>query len=97
MKQTTNQVITRMTSELNDLTCRINSLERFLITEDFTEVSAKQKVLLAQQHTVMEQYKEILLKRLVDLRNQEKREEAEETKRKATMCAPEEADGTPAD
>lgn len=81
MKQPTNQVITRMTSEFNDLTCRLNSLERFLITEDFTEVSDNQKALLAQQHTAMEQYKEILLSRLVDLRNQEKRE-------KEMTCAP---------
>ena len=75
MKQTTKEVIHRMEIEFNDLTGRICSLERFLISKDFQEVTPSQKLLLAQQHTTMEQYKEILLKRLVDLRNQEKKEE----------------------
>lgn len=74
MKQTTQEVITKLTIEYNDLAGRIGSLERFLICEDFQKTASSQKVLLVQQRTVMEQYKEILLKRLVDLRNQEKRE-----------------------
>ena len=84
MKQTTNEVIDKLTIEYNELAGRIGSLERFLICEDFQKVSSSQRVLLAQQRTAMEQYKEILLKRLVDLRNQEKRE-------KEMTKAPEEA------
>ena len=96
MKQTTTEVINRLTIEYNELAGRIGSLERFLICEDSQKVSISQRVLLAQQRTAMEEYKEILLKRLVDLRYQEKRE-------KAMICAPaEEAtpeaeSGTPAD
>lgn len=95
MKQTTTEVINRLTNEYSDLTVRIGALERFLICEDFQKVSSSQSVLLAQQRTVMEQYKEILLKRLVDLRNQEKRESLEEMERRATMQ--EAVCGTPAD
>ncbi len=75
MKQTTQEVINRMEIEFNELAGRIGSLERFLISKDYPEVTSNQKALLAQQHTAMEQYKEILLKRLVDLRYQAKREE----------------------
>lgn len=84
MKQTTTEVINNLTIEYNDLAGRIGSLERFLISEDFQKTESSQRVLLAQQRTAMEQYKEILLKRLVDLRNQEKQE-------KEMTKAPEEA------
>jgi len=95
MKQTTEEVIHRMEIELNELTGRICSLERFIVSKDFQEVTRNQKALLAQQYTAMEQYKEILLKRLVDLRNQEKLE-------KEMTCgtvekAPEAKSGTPTD
>lgn len=104
MKQTTTEVITKLTIEYNDLAGRIGSLERFLICEDFPKTSSSQRVLLAQQRTAMEQYKEILLKRLVDLRKQEKAmacAPAEEEPR-APMCKcvkveSEDLDGTPAD
>lgn len=96
MKQTTQEVITRLTIEYNDLAGRIGSLERFLISEDYQEVTQIQKSLLTEQHSEMEFYKRTLMKRLVDLRNQEKRE-------KAMACAPaeeatpEDESGTPAD
>ena len=96
MKQTTQEVIKKLTIEYNDLAGRIGALERFLICEDFQKTASSQRVLLAQQRTAMEQYKEILLKRLVDLRNQETREKemtcepAEEAER------PEVESGTPA-
>ena len=96
MKQTTTEVITRLTIEYNDLAGRIGSLERFLICEDFQKVSSSQRVLLAQQRTAMEQYKEILLKRLVDLRNQENQEKAM-TCAPAEETRPEAESGTPAD
>ena len=80
-----------MEIEFNELAGRIGSLERFLISKDYPEVTSNQKALLAQQHTAMEQYKEILLKRLVDLRYQAKREEL------MTKECPEASDGTPTD
>ena len=91
MKQTTQEVINRMEIEFNELAGRIGSLERFLISKDYPEVTSNQKTLLAQQRTAMEQYKEILLKRLVDLRYQAKREEL------MTKECPEAKDGTSAD
>lgn len=101
MKQTTEEVIHRMEIELNDLTGRIGSLERFLISKDYREISSQQKILLAQQHTAMEKYKEILLKRLVYLRYQEHQEEeaAKEyaAQHKIPKQAPEAESGTPAD
>ena len=102
MKQTTTEVIAKLTIEYNDLAGRIGSLERFLICEDFSKTSSSQRVLLAQQRTTMEEYKEILLKRLVDLRNQEKREALEKKELRAQMCKcakiePEDESGTPAD
>ena len=99
MKQTTKEVIDKLTIEYNELAGRIGSLERFLICEDFQKVSSSQRVLLAQQRTAMEQYKEILLKRLVDLRNQEKREKYMDMPRAPAEEAarPEAKSGTPAD
>ena len=97
MKQTTTEVITRLTIEYNDLAGRIGSLERFLICEDFQKVSSSQRVLLAQQRTAMEQYKEILLKRLVDLRNQEKQEKEMTCDPAEEAVRPEAESGTPAD
>lgn len=99
MKQTTDEVIHRMEIELNELTGRIGSLERFLISKDYQETSGQQKVFLAQQHTAMERYKEILLKRLVDLRCQEHQEEAakEYAAQHKPMQASEAEIGTPAD
>lgn len=97
MKQTTTEVITKLTIEYNDLAGRIGSLERFLICEDFQKVSSSQRVLLAQQRTAMEQYKEILLKRLVDLRNQEKREKEMTCAPAEDTTRPEDESGTPAD
>ena len=96
MKQTTTEVITRLTIEYSNLAGRIGSLESFLICEDFQKVSSSQRVLLTQQRTAMEQYKEILLKRLVDLRNQEKREKAM-TCDPTEEARPEAESGTPAD
>lgn len=84
MEHRTTEVINKLTIEYSDLAGQIGALERFLICKDFQKVSSSQRVLLAQQKTVMEQYKEILLKRLVDLRNQEKCE-------KEMTKAPEEA------
>jgi hypothetical protein len=95
MKQTTTEVITRLTIEYNDLAGRIGSLERFLICEDFQKVSSSQRVLLAQQRTAMEQYKEILLKRLVDLRNQENQEKAMTCCTPAEEATPEEVKDNP--
>ena len=97
MKQTTKEVIHRMEIEFNDLTGRICSLERFLISKDFQEVTTSQKLLLVQQHTTMEQYKEILLKRLVDLRNQEKQEKEMTCDPAEEAARPEAESGTPAD
>lgn len=96
MKQTTQEVITKLTIEYNELANRIGLLELFLISEDFPKTSSSQRVLLAQQRTAMEEYKEILLKRLVDLRNQEKREKAM-TCDPAEEATPEAESGTPAD
>jgi hypothetical protein len=97
MKQTTTEVITRLSIEYNDLAGRIGSLERFLICEDLQKVASSQRVLLAQQRTAMEQYKEILLKRLVDLRNQEKREKEMTCDPTEEAVRPEDESGTPAD
>lgn len=101
MKQTTDEVIQRMEIELNELTGRIGSLERFLISKDYQEISGQQKILLAQQHTAMEKYKEILLKRLVYLRCQEHQEEEAvkeyAAQHKIPKQVPEAENGTPAD
>ena len=97
MKQTTTEVITRLTIEYNDLAGRIGSLERFLISEDYQEVTQIQKSLLTEQHSEMEFYKRTLMKRLVDLRNQEKREKAMTCAPAEDTTRPEDESGTPAD
>jgi len=93
MKQTTTEVINKLTIEYNELAGRIGSLERFVISKDYQEVTQTQKQLLLDQHSIMEMYKKTLLKRLLNLRNQEYQANAK--------CCPEEEsedlDGTPAD
>lgn len=100
MKNTV-EVINNLTDELANLSAKIGSLESFLVSKDYQEISGKQKILLAQQRTAMEQYKEILLKRLVDLRCQEHQEEeaAKEyaAQHKIPKQAPEAESGTPTD
>lgn len=97
MKQTTQEVITKLTIEYNDLAGRIGSLERFLISEDYQEVTQIQKSLLTEQHSEMDIYKRTLMKRLVDLRNQEKREKAMTCAPAEDETRPEAESGTPAD
>ena len=100
MKNTV-EVINNLTDELANLSAKIGSLESFLVSKDYQEISDKQKILLAQQRTAMEQYKEILLKRLVDLRCQEHQEEEAAkgyaAQHKIPKQAPEAESGTPAD
>ena len=96
MKQTTTEVINKLEIEYNELAGRIGSLERFLISEDYQEVTQIQKSLLTEQHSEMEFYKRTLMKRLVDLRNQEKQEKAM-TCAPAEEATPEAESGTPAD
>ena len=73
MKNTV-EVINNLTDELANLSAKIGSLESFLVSKDYQELTCTQKGLLEEQHTAMKKYKETLLKRLVDLRYQEKRE-----------------------
>ena len=91
----TEEVINNLTDELANLSAKIGSLESFLVSKDYQELTCTQKGLLVEQHTDMKAYKETLLKRLVDLRYQEKREALEDMERRATMQEP--ANGTPAD
>lgn len=94
----TPEVIEDLTYELNEVSSRLISLENFLISKGYQEEAASQKLLIAQQHTAMAHYKEILLKRLVDLRNQEKEEEEMSCGVPAKESArPEAESGTPAD
>lgn len=96
MKQTTTEVINKLIIEYTDLTGRIGSLECFLISEDYQKVTQTQRSLLTEQHSIMEMYKRTLMKRLVDLRNQEKQEKAM-TCAPAEEATPEAENGTPAD
>lgn len=104
MKQTITEVINKLTIEYNELAGRIGALERFMICEGFQKVTNKQKILLARQRVAMKEYKEILVSRLIELRNQEDREKAmtcalAEEEPRAPMCKcvkvePENLDGT---
>lgn len=82
MKQTTTEVIQKLEIEYNELAGRIGSLERFMICEDYPKVTDFQRVILIEQRKAMVEYKDILLKRLIDLRIQEKHE------KEMTTCAP---------
>lgn len=92
MKQTTTEVINKLSIEYNELAGRIGSLERFMICEDFQKVTDKQKTLLARQRDAMEEYKEILVSRLIELRNQEDREKIQDGLKKAMTRASAEED-----
>lgn len=88
MKQTTTEVINKLTIEYNELAGRIGSLERFMTSADFQQVGLNQHSLLLEQIDIMEMYKKTLLKRLLDLRSQEDREKIRTGLEKVMPCAP---------
>lgn len=70
MKQTTEEAIRKIEIELNELTGKICSMERFFITQDYQSISGTQKELLKKQHHYMELYKETLIERVILLRKE---------------------------
>lgn len=97
MKQTTKEVIDKLSDEYNALVGRIGSLERFMICKDYQKVTEKQKDLLARQRAAMEDYKEILVRRLIDLREQEQCEKYMDMRRASEAPMQEAESGTSAD
>ena len=61
--QTPEELVDKIRREENDLSAKLIKLEYFMMTEDFTKISAEQKRLLEQQHKAMTEYKLILIKR----------------------------------
>lgn len=68
MKQATEEVIRKIEIELNEVTGKICSIERFFITQDYQSISGTQKKLLKEQHHYMELYKKVLIERVIVLR-----------------------------
>ena len=91
--KSTEETINNLTDELANLSAKIGSLESFVVSKDYQEVTQTQQRLLLDQHSIMEMYKKTLLKRLLNLRNQEYQATAK--------CCPEEESeaesGTPTD
>lgn len=70
MQQTTQQVIEKLINELAELKDRIRAMETFFVCQDYTEISERQQALLCRQHSVMCEYKEILITRIQNLRKE---------------------------
>lgn len=89
MRQTTDEVIQKLVVEESALTGKIVALEGFMICPDFMETSLAQKQLLEQQHAAMVTYKNILIKRIFNLRVEaaEKKSEITEPEYPATLYA----------
>lgn len=68
MRQTIDEVIQKLVIEKQDLTSKIVALEGFLTCPDFMETTPAQKKLLEDQHAAMIQYKNVLIRRIVNLR-----------------------------
>lgn len=72
--QQTHEIIDKLRTELVSLRDKTIALENFMISKDFLEVSCAQRTLLAEQREAMLKYREILVKRLLLLRGQQKTE-----------------------
>lgn len=75
--QQTHEVIDKLRTELVSLRDKTIALENFMISKDFLEVSGAQRTLLAEQREAMLKLREIMVKRLLLLRGQQKVENAE--------------------
>lgn len=83
MRQTTSQVIEKLNNEFDGLRTKITALETFMVCKDFLEIPGNQRLLLAEQGEAMNNYKDILMKRLLLLREQKKCEDKEAKEEKA--------------
>lgn len=75
--QQTHEIIDKLRTELVNLRDKTIALENFMISKDFLDVRSDQRILLSEQRDAMLKYREILVKRLLLLRGQQKVENAE--------------------
>ena len=72
--QQTHEIIDKLRTELVSLRDKTIALENFMISKDFLEVPGAQRTLLAEQREAMLKLREIMVKRLLLLRGQQKTE-----------------------
>lgn len=70
MAQSKTTVINKVLAELAELKQKIVNLETFMTSGDFMDISEDQRILLVEQHTTMERYKSVLIKRVYILRRE---------------------------
>lgn len=76
MAQSKTTVINKVLAELAELKQKIVNLETFMTSGDFMDISEDQRILLVEQHTTMERYKSVLIKRVYILRRELAKEES---------------------
>lgn len=76
MAQSKTTVINKVLAELAELKQKIVNLETFMTSGDFMDISEDQRILLVEQHTTMERYKSVLIKRVYILRRELAEEES---------------------
>jgi len=76
MAQSKTTVINKILAELAELKQKIVNLETFMTSGDFMDISEDQRILLVEQHTTMERYKSVLIKRVYILRRELAEEES---------------------
>lgn len=76
MEQKTEEEIQRLQNEHDQLSGKVNALERFMISKDYINISSNQKVCLEKQHEVMKEFKDVVMQRIIYLRYQKKREDS---------------------
>ena len=72
--QQTHEIIEKLRTELVSLRDKTIALENFMISKDFLDVRGDQRILLSEQREAMLKYREILVKRLLLLRGQQRAE-----------------------
>ena len=72
--QQTHEIIEKLRTELVSLRDKTIALENFMISKDFLDVRGDQRILLSEQREAMLKYREILVKRLLLLRGQQRDE-----------------------
>ena len=75
MLQTNDQVLQKLLLERSRLVDLIKNLETFMCTADYTCLPKEQTQLLLEQHSIMKQYNEVLLKRIMLLRDVQSNED----------------------
>lgn len=81
------ELVIQINQEEKELNEKLTRLEYFMMTEDYQRISERQKLLLKDQHEVMDRYKRILIARAIQINFEEKNKEEPAEEKDCRDCA----------